>query len=257
MSGFDDPEEIRKAKELAAGPLGDQLAKFPLRFATSAFIAPSRRSLPFKSKNGTVTLLRLKGNPLGVTCSHVLDGFRSQPASDKPAFWIGRVQIDPIARLVSEDNSLDIAVLDLSGLDLSQISGGSGIGVDFFDPSRWPPELPKSGDFVSFGGFPGTWRDHPKVDEVVFRSFSVGASEVTVARDDYIVCQFNREYWVSAYGNNMFDFYELGGMSGGPAFIWRGLQPEFFGIIKEYSPSLDLLYISSVRAIKEDGSINL
>lgn len=255
MISRDDSEEAQKAKERAAGPLGDELSKFPLRFAASVLIPPTRRRLPFTPTNGTVTLLRLDERPLGVTCSHVLEGFRSKRSSDEPGFWIGNIQVDPMERLISEDRSLDLAVLDLSGLDVSEINEGDEIATSFIEPPRWPPQLPKAGEFVAFGGYPGVWRDHPQPDEVVFNSFSLGASEVTAAGHSYVACHFNREYWVSSRGTHGFDLRELGGMSGGPAFIWRGLHAEFFGTIYEYSAALDLLYIRSAAVITEDGSI--
>ncbi len=253
---FNDPELVRRAKELAAGPLGDMMSKFPLRFAAGVFIGPTRRSLPIRPNNGTATLLRLKGRPLAVTCSHVIQNFRERSVTNQPGFWIGSLQVDPLERVITEDTRLDVAVLDLSGLNLSLISDHE-IGSSFLDPAEWPPQSPDAGDFISFGGFPGVWREHRQDDEVVFRSFSLGASEVTAVGDDYIVCQMNREYWVSSRGLRGHDLHDFGGMSGGPALIWRGIRADLVGFIYEYSESLDLLYIRSAHVLAADGSLAL
>jgi len=251
---YNDPELIRRAKDLAAGPLGDQLSKFPMRFAAGVFIGPTRRSLPLKPNNGTATLLRLDGRPLAVTCAHVVRNFRERPPASEPGFWIGSLQIDPLERLLSHNSDLDLAVLDLTGLDLSAISDHE-IGSSFVVPFEWPSQRVKVGDFICFGGFPGVWREHRHNDEVVFQSFSVGASEVTAVGEDYMVCQLDREYWVGSRGKRGLDLHEFGGMSGGPALIWRGLRADLAGFIYEYSDTLDLLYIRSAHVLALDGSL--
>lgn len=89
MSAYDDPEAVAKAKRLAAGPLGEQLAKYPLRFAAGVLIGPTRRSRMFRLTSGTATLLRLAGRPLAVTCSHVIESYRNRDPGDAAGFWLG------------------------------------------------------------------------------------------------------------------------------------------------------------------------
>jgi hypothetical protein len=115
---------------------------------------------------------------------------------------------------------------------------------------------PTPGDFICFGGFPGVWREQPKLEEVVFKSFSHGASEVTSVGEDHVVSQLNREYWVGCRGTRGLDLYEFGGMSGGPAFIWRGLRADLVGFIYQYAAGFDLLYIRSADVIEADGTIS-
>jgi hypothetical protein len=255
VKAYDDPQEIERAKQAAAGPLGDQLSKYPLRFAAGVFIGPTRRSKIFRPNSGTATLIQLDRRPLAVTCSHVIDSYRERNPEVEAGFWIGNLQIDPLKRLVAEDARLDLAVIDLTGLDIKLIADGSEIGACFVDPTSWPPKRPAEGEFISFGGFPGVLRKHNGDEEVTFNSFSLGASEVTSVGDNYLVCQLNREYWVSSRGRLGFDLHELGGMSGGPAFMWRGVAAELAGFIYEYSPALDLVYIRSAHVINVDGTL--
>jgi hypothetical protein len=148
---------------------------------------------------------------------------------------------------------LDLAVLDLSGLDLSKIHSGHEIGSAFVQPRAWPPARPIVGDSISFGGFPGCLRRHSRIDEVHFRSFSVGACEVTTVGKDYLVCQMEREYWVGE--SEWLDFKNWGGLSGGPAFVWRGLAPDLVGIVYEYSADYDLLYLRCSDVISTRGTL--
>jgi hypothetical protein len=246
-------EQVQWAKDLAAGPLGQMMSRFPLRYASGIYIGPTNTLSLIKPNSATATLLRFGDRPFAVTCSHVLENFRKRPPSTEPGFWIGSLEIDPISRLVDEDRDLDLAVLDLSGLNLSSIHSGGEIGSTFVQPPTWPPIPPQVGDPVAFGGFPGSLRDHPRMDEVTFRSFSVGACEVTVSESDYLVCQLEREFWIGT--PEWLEFRDWGGLSGGPVFMWRGLVPELIGIVCEYQPSLDLLRIRCSNVIRTDGTL--
>jgi hypothetical protein len=53
-----------------------------------------------------------------------------------------------------------------------------------------------------------------------------------------------------------FDLKELGGLSGGPAFVDRGLHFEFAGIIYQHSPEFDILLLRPAGLIQADGSIS-
>lgn len=67
----------KQAKKLAAGDLGRELSKFPLLFAKAAFFGqrPSPKK-PTKIRNGTIALIDLGKGPIGITCQHVIEGYR-------------------------------------------------------------------------------------------------------------------------------------------------------------------------------------
>jgi hypothetical protein len=253
--GFDleNAEQVQRARELAAGPLGQTMSRFPMRYASGILIGPTQTRSLIEPNNATATLLQFGSKPLAVTCWHVIQNFRERPASSEPGFWIGSLELDPLSRLIDEDRQLDLAVLDLSGLDLSTVHSGGEIGSTFVRPAAWPPTRPIVGDSVSFGGFPGRLREHPRLDEVLFRSFSVGACEVTAAGDNYLVCQMERQFWIAA--PEWLEFKDWGGLSGGPAFMWRGLMPELVGFVYQYSEAYDLLYIRCSDVLSTDGTL--
>ena len=256
-----DPKLVEKAKQKAAGPLGREMTKFPLRFAKAVFF----EDLPdVKSGhtviNGTVTLVDLGSGQMAITCSHVLDGYRERlKESNKVVFRIGNVILNPLEYLIDESSGseLDLATLNLKEINIKEISLGKEIGTSFFRPVTWPPDDVKVGDFIAFGGFPGKLREQTSSGDLIFGSFSSGASEVSSVNDEYFVCQFEREYWVESLGiKSEKNLRELGGLSGGPVFIMRKLYWEFVGIIYQFSTDYDLLYIRKAKFINKDGSIS-
>ncbi len=254
---YNDQKKIKEAKRLAAGDLGKELSKFPMRFAKAALIGDRpARNLFTKINNATVTLVNLGNGPILITCYHVLDFYRKLINECGSAlFQIGDVELDPLSQLVAENEKLDLATIKLTSVQAKAISQGGEIGSCFFEPSFWPPQPIKEGDFVAFGGFPGQWRKRWAFDEVVFPSFSSGGCRVTQTSGNRFACQFERKYWVTAFNmENREPLYELGGMSGGPAFIHKGLYWEFIGVIFGFL-DFDIMYLRPAHLICQDGSI--
>lgn len=256
---MEDQKLLRKAKEDAAGPLGQEMAKFPLRFAKAIFfgIKPSIDE-PITMNNGTITFVELEKQKIGITCSHVLEAYRKNNIDEKYIFQIGHLEFDPLERIIDESSELDIVTIDLEGLDVTKSLNGVPIGSEFFVPYYWPPKKINNSDYVAFGGFPGIMRTYPSYNEIIFDSWSNGASQVTSVHDQYLICQFEREYWVESfnyYGYKGRDLGDLGGLSGGPVFIYRELYWELIGIIYEFSQEFDLMYIRPMSLINKNGKI--
>jgi hypothetical protein len=136
------------------------------------------------------------------------------------------------------------------------ITSDGEIGSCVFQPRSWPPPLLKAGDYVAFGGFPGNLRILESFDELVFPSWSSGASQVSSVSGLQFVSTFEREYWVSSFGNKYhMDLRALGGMSGGPVFIYRGLYWDFVGIVSQYHEDYDAMFFTSVHMVRLDGTI--
>lgn len=130
-----DPKLVRKAKESAAGSLGREMAKFPLRFAKAVFFGDRPTKGKFQNiNNGTAVLLNLNGKPIALTCSHVLDGYRKMHANPNTNFQIGDLELNPLDRIIDESgsSSLDMVTIDLHGLDLGEIKNHEGIGSSLF-----------------------------------------------------------------------------------------------------------------------------
>ncbi len=240
---YDDPRLIEEAKKKAAGPLGHALADFPLRFAAPAFFAevPAMGQQP-QANNGTMTLLRFGERRLGATRFHVLNAYRKQLAKDPHRiFQIGNAKIRPLDRLIDESKELDLAMLDLGGVDIAKIEKE----VSFFEPARWPPKPISPGEFVALAGFPGVWRTHPAHLEVGFGSFNLGATRVTDVGHQTIVCQLERDYWIKSLGPLWAaELTDFGGLSGCPVFNLSGLAADLVGFVYECSANADYLLIS-------------
>jgi hypothetical protein len=257
-----DPKLVEKAKQEAAGPLGKEMTKFPLLFATAvSFKDLTGVNSVHTVNNGTVTLVDLGSGQMAITCSHVLDEYRKRlKDNDNFVFRIGNTVLNPLEYLIDESPELDLATIDLSEINIKEISLGKEIGTSFFRPEAWPPDDVNEGDFISFGGFPGKWKEQVSSGDLMFDSFSSGATEISSINDEYFICQFEREYWVESLDiKNGKELHELGGLSGGPVFLIRDNNGityyEFVGIIYQFSTDYDLLYIRKAKFINKDGSI--
>ena len=90
-----------EARALMAGPLGEQLMKFPLRWCKPTFfgIQPAPGEW-VEVQNGTASLIVRGEDHFAITCRHVLEGFRGVRAgSDRVFFQIGNCPVDPLAQL--------------------------------------------------------------------------------------------------------------------------------------------------------------
>jgi len=254
-----DPELVKKAKAISAGPLGKEMGKFPLRFARPLFFGekPSKGK-PITINNGTITFVKLEEHSIGITCFHVIDTYKQINNDGNCIFQIGHLEFDPLERIIDESPGMDLVTIDLNGLDVTNSTNGTAIGSEFFVPSNWPPKEIDSTNYVAFGGFPGEWRQYPSWNEIVFDSWSSGASKVSSVRDQYFICQFEREFWVESFNyhdHHGLDLKKLGGLSGGPVFILRSIYWELVGIIYEFSEKFDLMYVRPTNLIRENGTI--
>ena len=107
-------------------------------------------------------------------------------------------------------------------------------------------------------GFPAALRERENFDELTFGTFSAAGISVASSHKDYFACQFERDYWVRSNASK-YKFsehlHDLGGMSGGPVFVDRGLHFEFAGIIYEISSAYDIMFCRSASLIQPDGNI--
>lgn len=246
-----------QAKALMSGALSEKTTKFPLLFAKAAIIGerPSKQQ-PAQINNGTVSLADLGAGPIAITCQHVIAAFRERQANSPVIFQIGGVELDPVAQLIDENKRLDLATIRLTQEQIDAITSEGEIGSCVYKPVEWPPAPLTEGEFVAFGGFPGELRTISSYDEIEFGSWSSGASRVCSVSEFQFVSTFEREYWLHSFGNKLhMGISALGGMSGGPALVDRGLHWELVGIIYNYHENYDTMIFSSLRSLNIDGTI--
>lgn len=248
------PEE---ARALLAGPFGHELARFPLRFCKPAFfgIWPRRRGA-LAINNGSASLITRGEQHFAITCHHVLEGFRSKCAeSDRAFFQIGNCRLDPLAQLAGESETPDVALIELTAAQAEEITrDANGIGEAFLRIEEARPEVVPEGSGIAFGGFPGDLRLQPRAVAFNFGSYSCGATPVTASHEGYLVCQFERAEWIRQGFEP--EPATIGGISGCPALRIRHseagiISHSFAGVVCEYSPALDLLYVAQASAIHD------
>lgn len=251
-----DTRAIEAAKKAAAGDLGREMGRFPLLFAPAVFFGPPpSKDRPVTINSGTGSLVNLGQGPLCITCYHVLAEYRRRRAEgERVLFMVGNVEVDPLGQLIDQNERLDLAVIRVSADQAKTLaSKKDDIGTRFFQPKDWPPPPLKEGEFIAFGGYPAALRILKSFDEIHFLSWSSGASMVHSVSDYQFLSAFEREQWVTSFGApNGMDLNALGGMSGGPAFVQRGLYWDFVGIVKEHNASYDSMFFASVRWIRPE-----
>jgi hypothetical protein len=257
-----EPKTLEEAKAMVSGTLGLEMERYPLRFASVAYFGPSlKRDMPITVRSGSASLLVFGGKPVVVTCSHVLQGYRDMQAEIENCFFqIGNCKLNPLAQLIDESQEFDIAVIALTDKQVQEVTNGKyGFGEFFVDPPVWPPASVIAGEFVAYGGYPGELRKALSFNELSFGSYSSGASRVTATHDNFFVCQFEREHWVTHHFEP--EPTTIRGMSGGPVFAIRrskdsGLVTyEFVGIIYQFSEEFELLYVRLAGVLGSDGSV--
>jgi len=257
---FDNSEQIARVKSGAISELGQHITGFALQFAEPVIIG----TVPTRGKettlnNATATLLRIASREFAVTCAHVLQEFRNKRDVDerKFVFQVGMLGVNPEDQLVGYDEVLDLAVLEITGLRHAHASSRPRNGpFQFHEPHRWPPAIASDREVVSIAGYPGAWRQPLSDDHITFDTFSIGAQPVTSSQRNSLALQFNREHWVSSFGDRGKDIKLLGGMSGGPIMVMRPLNWDLAGIITHFSEDWDVLFGAPTLRIRADGTID-
>lgn len=251
------PEEAA-AIAAAKGALGEKLSKFPLLFARAVFFGPRPKdSISGESKinSATATLVDLGSGHMAITCHHVLKSFRQKRAEDENLiFQMGDLELDIEQHIIAESEALDLVTIRVDSAQAKELNGAGEIGSCFYEPPRWPPQCLCTESFVSFGGFPGQLRTVKSFDTLEFPSWSCGASEVSSVSEQAFYSAFDRDYWVVSYGDGTRLDIALGGLSGGPAFVDRGMYFEFAGIVTDHQPNYDAMRFTKASYINPDGS---
>lgn len=248
----------------ARGPLIEEyLTKYPVRFATPAFIgvlAPDEQNV---LANGTATLLQIGDRRLLVTNDHVIVKYEEYKRADsRVRFQIGDAPFDPVANCIDRNREKDlftIAVTDEMKLTTRDDENMPPIEYYRFTEEQWPPSLASQGQSAIFGGFPGGLRSQSGF-EVTSESYTVAAVQITGVLPTYFTCNLDRAEWRLSDGSvdqERVQYRDWGGMSGGPVMVdgAETLRPMLVGFISEYQRDLDQLKATHLANIKADGTI--
>lgn len=248
----------------------DHLSDFTLRYCTVIFFGKPRGAGRFVENPiyGTATLLQIDDRRLIITNDHVLAGYEKycMEGNGTLHFQIGRKPIDPQARLIDRDALLDICTFAADDLELDQISDRLSTDpvptLQFYRASSWPPPMPVAGERLFWAGFPSSLR-HIDGDKRFTVPLTFTGTTVTRVEDHVMVCNEdpNREAWIVHHGEGLGaqskQLQELGGMSGGPAFLDRSqaLLPHIVGLISEYHAGVNQMRLARIDAINADGTL--
>jgi hypothetical protein len=209
--------------------------------------------------NGTICYVRTGQRDIGITANHVYQGlpysylteFVTMPSVEAQ---FGGSTIYPETRFIDATNPLDVATFSVP-----EVFVHAGY-KSLHSPSGWPPMPLTKGEWVIYGGYPGTLRE-PGTGQIVwpFQSFIWRANDVTeqniVLRPDFpnLVWPGHEEERINE---------NLGGISGGPVFRViekladeKRVYLELVGIIYQYQPAYDLLLARHIRHVLADGSL--
>lgn len=233
----------------------EEISRYAVKFAQPVFFGESpASSYSADLQSGTMTLLKFDNLFIGVTCQHVLAGYREMHETGAGIiFQIGHAECDPLEHLVSEDRQNDLATFDLTPF-VEKVEGMTE--ANFIEPLSWPPSGISEDDVICLAGFPGIWREQLTLGYLRFYSFSSGASEVHSVGEDRFVTRIEAEKCRLSINEGKV-LGSLGGLSGGPVFCWRKsglLRAELVGFIYEYQEDLDLMYVRAAKVLNRDGT---
>lgn len=216
-------------------------AVYPLQFCIP-FLCSNPHLESGNRLSGTVTLVKHNGKNYGITCQHVIDGFRTAQQNDGAVkFFLGQTEVTVENDLIGEDSTNDLAVLDLTSHDESMLSNSGDISSTFCSYHLTEEVGIRQDDFVVLGGYPGEYRGTDGPNYFCFGSLSYGEAYVAESSESSIRIEIDTENDESIFAHPNHRIPEhFGGMSGGPIFVSResiaGVHSFYFaGIIKEQS----------------------
>lgn len=231
-------------------------AKYPMRFCCPCYFGDPAASTTTVN-NGTVTLVRYRGERFGLTAAHVIQGYLDQLASNENCqLMIGgcRVAIDSI--LLDKCDDQDICVLYLEEYAESEFRLSGGVPTEFLSIDDLGGVTIGPKDFVLFGGYPGVLRKNAAHNQLDFGALSSGATEIEDVVLDQVVCCLKLHEAVIVYGDEPLPTGALGGLSGGPVFARKTSEAgivsfPLIGTIFEYGPAMDILRIRLLSCLDD------
>jgi hypothetical protein len=175
---------------------------------------------------------------------------------------VGNFSLNANLPVITKNKELDLATIKINHADhkdmIRQYSPNLGDGFI----SLIEKNTVKVGDKISFGGFPGMWKNRLHRDYLRFYSFSASFATINSVNENVIACQLDDlNSWPKISGAKE-SLEEPGGLSGGPAFLINTKSPivqwSFLGIVTEglFIDKTLIVYITLARCISPEGIIN-
>ena len=229
------------------------------------FAEEPRSEYPPEIHGGSAGVVIFDEKPCAVTCKHVVRGFvEAQNREPRYKFQIGNLSFDPLEHILDSDDEIDLAVLDLTGLDLKRLNDRLDHPVQPLNPTRWPNPIVSQDDFAIVCGYPEVTRAFDVPQRLVMSPAFPIVERVSTVDVDGFVLMFDRSKWVNTADDSPAPDWvrelNLGGLSGAPVFSVRnpcgqvGVL-EFVGTVLSEIPFVDGLRARSSARIAPDGMI--
>jgi hypothetical protein len=203
-------------KQVLESGFGINLLYSGLEFAVPLWWVSKDQTNAPKLRNGSAFLVNQGHGIFAVTAAHVLAKYIAvKNSAKKIVCQLGSSEFDPEARLISRDDSLDIATFRVTDEEATQI----GRRIVLSDPPIWEPLAPAVGEFAFFAGFPARNRWATSAGDLVTAPY-FAMPPITSITDRQIACRFQRETMIALSGAELPpQGYDIGGISGAPLLM--------------------------------------
>ncbi len=257
-------EEERRRKYVASHRMRDLVAAYrDIPFSCCDPVVISEQIEGRILHNATACLLTFDlERVFMITNSHVLEAFRQSLVDHATAVFsfAGQAPFDPLSRIVCECNLRDIAVVDVTNLQVNrELDPNSAIGL--LSPHiaiPWPPPAPEHGDSVVFGGWMERHRSQKGIN-VEFVATPFVGMRIDDVSANYATLTFEREYYVAGDGTTTHPILaetDLSGLSGSPVFkiVKHPIErAALIGIVRDHLQQQDVMRIALLTSLTPQG----
>ena len=212
-----------------------------------------RRSAPVQEpmKNATGIVLCLAEQHYLATALHVLEDYETRKsAGEALLFQAADLPFEPDGdAAVRFGRPNDLVLIPLT------VDQAHRVGRDIYRPhGNWPPDLPASGSWICFCGFPGDLRKPTGHLEYELTSWALIArlSDVSGVHGT-LICKLEKSEWIAATSAGLPPAdMKLGGLSGGPVFLVDRLSLPLVGLV--VCAAFDVLTIQPFLPVEPSSS---
>jgi hypothetical protein len=228
-----------------------ELAMLAWRYSCSVLFAdPTYGVRSANTASGFV--LKLDAKCYFVTAHHILEEYEIKRQTGRTLiFQVGNLPLNPVSRLVWGNESRDLAVFDLSGLDLTKTGS-----VPYAPIGEWPPPVPSPGEYIQFSGFPKAFRQYEDDTTIVFEPLP-GFVEVKTAGEHHFTAQLERQEFINFGHGEVPPADGFRAMSGGPVLQFGRLAYPLVGLVSQsfegsIIQGLEILRFASLSGMPKD-----
>ena len=238
-----------------------EIGNLMIKHAMALMLVPKNASSAADILNtGSAALVDTGTKKLLITCEHVWREFQNRCKADlELGIAIGQGTNQACRAitdwpLLDESKRLDLSIIEPIGI--RPLGESSRI---FAPAATWPPERVQVGELIVTLGFPGKHKRLKNDDrDIQFNATVIIDTVVSVSDRQLVMVDEAQERVHKWHGDELADEpFSTGGMSGGPAFVYRDGRLEFAGVL--YGGSNDergIVFVTHASFITAHGKID-